>query len=97
MKDLRHLTPQALTEEAKAHSSKGPSEFNFPAEIIMFLDFQQGQRGRDYSKEIRHSAEEALLQLYFINLGLNPSSVFVMDAHRSGWRILKGTLRKIDQ
>lgn len=61
------------------------AEFNFPAEIILYLDVQS-ETGKDRSEGIRKSAEESMMQMAFFNLGLQPPCSFIMACYQEGWR-----------
>jgi hypothetical protein len=67
------------------------AEFNFPAEIIMFVDMAAEGITLNHDS-VRRSAEEAMLQLAFFNAGLNLPSPFIMACHQGGWRVRGGSL-----
>lgn len=85
--------------EADLFAAAGPvdksygdgTEFNFPAEIIMYLDMAQARPGSPHpTAAILKSAEETMLQLAFINAGEQPPCAFIMAAHGAGWRYHPG-------
>lgn len=76
---------QLLRLAGKVDQAAGPAEFNFPAEVIMHLDVT-GLTGSVDESAIRKSAEQAMLQLAFFNLGENPPCSFIMVCHLNGWR-----------
>lgn len=69
-----------------------PVEVNFPAEILMYLGMQDMTKTSDkqQAERIKKSAEEALLQLLFLNNGPNPPCSFIMVCYNNGWRAGSG-------
>ena len=93
--DLLRLV-QRTDESAK------PAEFNFPAEVLIFVDCirhstDEGRRTKMLA-DIEHSAEEAMLQLAFFNQGIQPPSTVIMAVHSLGWRVGKfGQFERLPQ
>lgn len=59
------------------------AELNFPAEIIMHVQMMPQAVNLT---AIMRSAEEAMMQIAFMNLGEQPPCSFIMACHEAGWR-----------
>ena len=78
-------------------------EVNFPATIIMATDAAKPGPGDAVTPEsvlaliamAQRQAEQSLLQLAFLNDGVNPPSTFITQAYEAGWRYRDGTFFKI--
>lgn len=85
--DLLRLV-QRTDESAK------PAEFNFPAEVLIFVDGIRQRVGGDSNRDklltdIENSAQQAMLQLAFFNQGIQPPSSVIMAVYNLGWRVGK--------
>ena len=89
-------TPEDLLAYAKVYcqsgsTGAGPVEVNFPAAIITLIDaYCHDVSSFENLDSIRKEAECGLLQLGFLNAGVNPLSTFIMAAYAEGWRYRGG-------
>lgn len=84
-----------LVEAAKAWQRTAPrtAEFNFPATAIMAvqmaLDASRSINLVTLTRALRDcetSSESGMLQLAFLNMGINPGASFITVATADGWR-----------
>ena len=72
----------------------GPVENNFSSTLVMVAEVAQHGGGTVDAETVLEHAECGVLQIAFLNRGVNPLSVFITDAYENGWRYRNGQFIK---